>query len=91
MKLLGHFLAYLFMTTIFMIIFAGVGIGVTTVVSFLTWTLPTAEMLGIVNWWALIRIAFSVASLVGIWFACSKEGKEFAQEFRSERKEINKT
>ena len=72
MKLLGYFFAYLLMTTTFMAIFAGVGIGFTAVVSFLTWTLPTAEMLGIVNWWALIRIAFSVASLFGIWFACSK-------------------
>ena len=81
MKLLGYFFAYLLMTTIFMAIFAGVGIGVTAVVSFITWTLPTAEMLGIVDWWALIRIAFSVSSLFGIWFAYD-EGKEFAQELQ---------
>ena len=81
MKLLGHFLAYLLMTTIFMVGFAGIGIGLTAVVSFITWTLPTAAQLASINWWAIIRIMFSVASLFGIWFACDKEGKEFANEF----------
>lgn len=81
MKLLGYFLAYLLMTTIMMVTFAGLGIGLTAVVSFITWTLPTAAQLASVDWWAVIRIMFSVASLFGIWFAYD-EGKEFAQELQ---------
>lgn len=81
MKLLGHFLAYLLMTTIMMVTFAGLGIGLTAVVSFISWSLPTAAQLASVDWWSIIRIMFSVSSLFGVWFACDKEGKEFAQEF----------
>ena len=81
MKLLGYFFAYLLMTTIFMAIFAGVGIGVTAVVSFISWSLPTAAQLASVDWWTVLRIMFSVASFFGIWFVYDK-GKEFAQELQ---------
>lgn len=81
MKLLGYFFAYLLMTAIFMVGFVGLGITLTAGISFITWTLPTAAQLASVDWWTIIRIMFSVSSLFGIWFACDKEGKEFAQEF----------
>lgn len=81
MKLLGHFLAYLFMTGLVMGIFTSIGITLTAVVYFITWTLPTAAQLESVDWWSILRIMFSVASLFGIWFSFDKEGRETAQEF----------
>lgn len=69
------------MTTIMTVTFAGIGITLTAIVSFIAWTLPTAAQLASVDWWSIIRIMFSVASLFGIWFAYD-EGKEFAQELQ---------
>ena len=81
-KLLGYLLAYLLMTAIFMVGFAGVGIIVTAVIAFVTWSLPAVELAS-VDWWVVLRIVFSVASLFGIWFACGREGKAFANEFKN--------
>jgi len=86
MKLLGHFLAFFLMTVIFMLIIAGLGLTFAAFASFVNWTLPSAAQLATVDWWLLVRLAFAVASIFGVWFACDKEGKDFANGFADEVK-----
>jgi len=84
MKLIiGHTLAFLYMTVLAGLFFAGSLAVIVGLISFIFWQLPT----GIYFEHSLLalRICFAFGSLYGIWFTLDEEGQELAKKFAEGR------
>lgn len=79
--IIGHMLGFLGMTLFVGIVLVAVIIGITGLLSFVFWQLPTGVNLE--NSLMALRVCFGVGAVVGILFTCSKEGREFAKEIVS--------
>lgn len=68
------------MTVIITAIFYGFIAFAIGAIAFVTWSIPAIP----IDWLTALRVCTSVGAFMGLWFICSKEGQESAQEFVNE-------
>ena len=76
----GYLMSFLLMTAIgtafCFAILALIGVGLPM---FITWSFPIAT----IQWLVILRISVAAGMSLGVWFVCSKEGKEMAEDYRN--------
>jgi uncharacterized membrane protein len=77
-KAISHLAAVVVMTLVVGIALTAVLITCLLLICFVAWVAPNPDWSALAHLFRLI-VAFGLP--IGIWFACAKEGREFASEF----------
>jgi hypothetical protein len=75
----GYLTAFLVMTVMVSLLCVALFAVAIGGLSFVMWTLPP---FGIFANWTLVRLFIAIGMVVGIMFACSREGDEYAEQIK---------